>query len=1211
MTASGLKSTEGKGAFGLPIPPLRPSALSELLAPLLSMLLLAFGPPGFANQMESGASADADSVRADSSVVSVDGSDRVDAPVDVAVSGAEADPVRAAGIFEWRAGWISGERVVHPDSVRYQLPRGWIDPRTFTLERRGVSLQRGVDFLLDPRRGTLRMLRFEEGDTVSFRYRAFPASPRDEFRLHVPYRAEDSSAVSPERPPLRVEETPFGRLQIAGSKTFAVEVGSQQDLALKQSLDLTVRGMIGRNVSVNAILTDRDTPLQPEGTSAQLDELDRVLVEVEGPRARMTLGDYQLLLPPSEFARFQRQLKGVQGEVRPEAMRLFAAGASSPGEFRSVEILGEEGKQGPYELGPNNTALPVPVVAGSETVWLDARKLTRGEDADYVIDYAEGTLTLTSRRPITAYSRIAVDYQLAIENYARTVYSASVSSGRSPDPEALGRAPGTSLAGDAEPERSRTGVRATWIVERDDRHDPLGLPLSRAQIDALKRAGDQTSDSLRSGVNFVGPGRGSYDRVFVDTLATSFFVYTGPDSGAYEVRFEPVEAGKGEYADTVDNAGNRYFVFVGEDRGDFVPGREIVRPQSSGVLSVAGIHRWGAHLGVRGEVALSDHDANTFSSLDDGDNQGVALSTEVAADQLRVAGGRLRLGARFRQVEERFHSLDRLDPSYYAIDWNVDPERLERGDRRFGVDAAFEGAASRAGLSLESLDNRRDFDARRGTLDMRVRRGRLDLYGRVLRAWSDDRGEETPGRGLRARDQGRLTWSGHWIHAEGTYGHEDNRRGDGAARSGAFYHEGAFRLGTGDRFEAVRVSAEVSRRDTYARQGGRELLRDVGRSATASAEWRRAGGSYLAGSFTRRELEPKDDRAAVTSDLGQIRWLERAGDGLFQQETRWELSTAVERRRIERIEFVGEGLGHYDSLGVYQGIGDYEVFIRENPDPTRVQRIDASFRTEFDLTRLEQAGGSWLRRALQTTRLVHSWTARVETERESGYLWGRMVPVLLGRRDLSLVDVRMRADLSLLPSARWASPRLRGEERRFVQGSPGSLREESLFRLLGLGLRSRPTERWSADLDLEWDRDQRTVRGSGVGGRTGWTSTRVSTEHEVGLWKRLSGLGRASRRERDRIGSAESAVVYELSPAVVFTPPSRGRVELRTTRTWVDRSGGQGRASRDLEVPGWVSRAVATIQLRDALDLSFSFRESRPERGKTIRDARTELRATF
>lgn len=1144
----------------------------------------------------------------------------------------DSDSTRAPSVLHWQAGWVSGFRVAHADSVRYQLPRGWIDPITFSLERAGSTLTRGVDFLLDPRRGTLRLLRFEVGDTVAFRYRAFPLSPRDQFRLHLPYHAEDSTIVSVEAPTARVEETPFGRLQIAGSKTFAVEAGSKQDLALKQSLDLSVRGMIGRNVTVNAVLTDRDTPLQPEGTSAQLDELDRVLVEVEGPRARMTLGDYQLQLPPSEFARFQRQLKGVQGEVRPERVRLFAAGASSPGDFRSVEFLGEEGKQGPYELGPNNTAVPVPVVAGSESVWLEARKLTRGEDADYVIDYAEGTLTFTSRQAITVYSRIAVDYQLAIENYARTVYSAAVASGRAPDPDALGRtapivpggstlvvpgasptAPFADLEESTEESlKSRSGVRATWIVERDDRHDPLGLPLSPSQIEELKRAGDQSSDSLRSGIVFVGPGRGTYDQVFVDTLATSFFVYTGPDSGSYDVRFEQVDQGEGEYADTVDTSGNPYFRFVGEDNGDFVPGREIARPQSSGVLSVAGVTRFGSHLGLRSEVALSDHDANTFSARDDGDNQGIAISTELAADQLQVAGGRLRLGARWRNVDERFHSLDRLDPSYYSIDWNVDPVRLERGDRRLGFDAALEGTAARMGLSLESLDNRRDFDARRGTLDLRARRGSLDLFGRVLRAWSDDASEETPGHGLRARDQGRIAWLGYWISAEANYAHEDNRRGDGVARTGAFYHEGAFRLGSGRRFESILLSAELSRRNTHDREGGRERLRDIGSSASASAEWRRAGGSYLAGAFTRRELEPKDDRAAVTSDLGQVRWLERAGDGLFQQESRWELSTAVERRRIERIEFVGQGLGHYDSLGVYQGIGDYEVFIRENSDPTRVQRIDASFRTELDLSRRENVEeGSWFRRAIHSARLVHSWTARVETERESGYLWARMLPILLGRRDLSLVDVRMRADLSMLPSARWASPRLRGEERRFSQGSSGTLREESLFRLLGAGLRSRPTDQWSADLDLEWDREQRTVREVGSGGRTGWTSTRLSTEHEVGIWGRFSGLTRASRRQRDRIGTAESAVVFELSPAVVFNPPSRGRVELRTTRTWLERSGGSGRASRDLEVAGWVSRAVATIQLRDALDLSFSFRESRPDGGETIRDARTELRATF
>ncbi|MCA9727774.1 MAG: hypothetical protein KC729_08835 [Candidatus Eisenbacteria bacterium] len=1133
---------------------------------------------------------------------------------------------------------MSGHRVVDADSLRYQLPRGWIDPSTFVLRRGETTLSRGIDFLLDPRRGTLRLLRgFETGDTVSFRYRAFPLAVLDEYRLHRPYHGADSTQFVVETPLQETDDASFGRLQIAGSKTFSVEVGSQQDLALKQSLDLNVRGMIGKNVRVNAVLTDRDTPLQPEGTSTQLDELDRVLVEVEGPRARMTLGDYLLQLPPSDFARFQRQLKGVQGEVRPESVRLFAAGASSPGEFRSVEFLGVEGKQGPYDLGENNATVTVPVVAGSETVWLEGRRLTRGEDADYIIDYAEGTLTFTGRDPITAYSRIAVDYQLAVDSYARTVYSASIGAGASPDPDALAGAgdDGFGGPGSSEPTapsrfgeggpglsvdpratgngqvRSGSGVRATWIVERDDRHDPLGLPFSEEQLAALREAGDRPSDALRSGIVFVGPGLGSYDQVFVDTLATAFFVYTGPDSGSYEVRFEPVGENEGTYSDTTDVDGTPYYVFVGEKNGDFVPGREIARPQSTAILAVAGITELGAHLGLRSEVAVSDHDANTFSSRDDGDNQGVAASAELVSRGLSLGGSRLRLAGRWRQVDARFRSLDRLNPSYYALDWNVDPARLEMGDRRFGFDTTWEAARTRLVLSLESLENRKDFDARRATLDAGAQRGHLDLAARVLRAFSHDTSPESAGRGLRARDQVRVTWLGPWVSTEGRYRHEETRQGTGDERRGSFYHESAFRLGSGRRWEALRLSMELTRRDTYSRSGARSQLQDIGRTGSASAEWRRPGGSYLAGSFTRRELEPKDERPRVTSDLGQVRWLERAGDGLFQQETRLELSTAVERRRIERIEFVGESAGHYDSLGVYQGIGDYEVFLREESDPSRVQRIDASFRTEADLSRRGDAEGPWLRRALSTARLVHSWTARIETERPTSYLWPRVLPVLLGRRALSLVDVRMRADLSLLPAARWASPRLTGEERRFSRAPTSGLREESLYRLFGLRLRSRPAQRWSADLEIERDRDQRTVTAATGGGRTGWTSTRVASEHEVGLWRRLSGLLRGSGRWRDRIGGEESAVVSELSPALVFSPQSRGRIELRTTRTWVERRAGSGRASRDLEVPGWVSRAVATVQLRDALDLSFSFRETRPDDGRTIRDARTELRATF
>src|SRR5204863_481541 len=78
------------------------------------------------------------------------------------------------------------------------------------------------------------------------------------------------------------------------------------------------------------------------------------------------------------------------------------------------------GKQGPYLLPDEGGATGRPVVPGSERVWLDGERLSRGEAADYSMDDDRGRLTFTSRRPITSASRIAVDYEVANTAYRRS-----------------------------------------------------------------------------------------------------------------------------------------------------------------------------------------------------------------------------------------------------------------------------------------------------------------------------------------------------------------------------------------------------------------------------------------------------------------------------------------------------------------------------------------------------------------------------------------------------------------------------------------------------------------------------------------------------------------------------------------------------------------------------------------------------------------------
>src|SRR5206468_11376795 len=98
----------------------------------------------------------------------------------------------------------------------------------------------------------------------------------------------------------------IGKFSITGSKTLAFEVGSNRDLAVRQSLDLSLGGEVAKDLSVVAILSDRNLPLTPEGRTQDLGNLDKVLVDVKSPTFGASLGDYDLHMEGGEYAAFSR-----------------------------------------------------------------------------------------------------------------------------------------------------------------------------------------------------------------------------------------------------------------------------------------------------------------------------------------------------------------------------------------------------------------------------------------------------------------------------------------------------------------------------------------------------------------------------------------------------------------------------------------------------------------------------------------------------------------------------------------------------------------------------------------------------------------------------------------------------------------------------------------------------------------------------------------
>jgi hypothetical protein len=403
-------------------------------------------------------------------------------------SGAEAPG--GAGETSARAGGAGGHELTLTlvDGQRVlSLGERFIFEGSLSIAVDGVDLSVGDDYIVDHTTGTVLLRRaFPEGATVRARFDSLPFDLRESYASPVSVGRGDASAPKPlgarsasagEDPAKtstasaeRRERSAYPALTVGGSKRLAFEFGSGRDLTISQSLDLDITGRVGKDVEVRAVLSDRNLPVLPEGNTQSLEELDEVYVKVSSPSLRATFGDYTLTGPRSEFAGYSRTVEGVQASASRGDEEISVATAAPRGRFESVEFMGEEGKQGAYRVtGASGGATIVP---GSEKVWLDGELLRRGSAADYTIDYASGTITFTSARPVTKDSRITVDYEYSYEDYKRSLYSI------------VGKASRGSLK-----------LTASYASESDDPNSALGGEMTDEQRSRFEGGGDSFADA--------------------------------------------------------------------------------------------------------------------------------------------------------------------------------------------------------------------------------------------------------------------------------------------------------------------------------------------------------------------------------------------------------------------------------------------------------------------------------------------------------------------------------------------------------------------------------------------------------------------------------------------------------------------------------------------------------------------------------------------
>ncbi len=485
------------------------------------------------------------------------------------------------------------------EDIPGRLPIGshFIFNQSDTLRLNGRLLQRGIDYRFDTQIGAfdLSSLAHGVGDTLSVVYRELPAWVQRSYGRELPEiqsgAKPGTTAVPPPHVPKRL---PTGSsVSLTGAKSFRFSTRSTGSSDFSQSLDLAISGHVSPGLEISGAISDRGHDPSYGTANSRLNELDKINLRLTSTKLRAQIGDIDVDDRFADYPSRGKQVSGASFDFRSRNWSVSGLAARPKGRYAVSRFYGEDARQGPYQIGEGSAA--VSVVPGSEVVWLDGRKLERGANKDYTVDYPTGQVTFSVDHPIDSRSRIEVDYEPQSTDYKG---------------ELLGGAAGSST------DDSTLTIEMQWLREGDDRGQPLVGELSESDRKLLAGAGDDISLAVRSGVT---PDSSGVYVLVTDSLPDSVFVYNGDGGGErFSVTFSYMGERNGDYL----FLGSGHYVYVSHGGGDYLPLVRVPAPVRTDYYRTRVVARTALLGETVAEFRQSRFDRNLYSNLDDDDNTG-------------------------------------------------------------------------------------------------------------------------------------------------------------------------------------------------------------------------------------------------------------------------------------------------------------------------------------------------------------------------------------------------------------------------------------------------------------------------------------------------------------------------------------------------------------------------------------------------------------
>lgn len=458
-------------------------------------------------------------------------------------------------------------------------------------------------------------------------------------------------------------------LKKAGSITRGISIGNKQDVVVNSDLNLQLDGVIFDDFMIKAVISDKNIPIQPEGNTQQLQEFDKVFIQLYNKSTKIIAGDFDIVAPASNFLKANKKVLGAMVDYSHQfADSSFILTSSSfavtKGKFARINLAVIDGNQGPYKLSPLSGDANIVVLGGSERVFLNGVLLKRGTENDYSVDYNLGEIVFSPNIIVAQESKIVVEFEYSDRHYSRSLFTNF-----------------------NQWSNKKFEVALNIYSEQDMKNQSIQPELSTEQKNILRNAGNNQSLMITPAFDSVAYNPNQIRYKLLDSLVNgirydSVFVYSSAaDSAYYALSFTNVGANNGDYVILNNTINGRVFVWVapqnGLHQGMYNPIYILIPPQKKQMITSKIKYKLSQNSEFNVEFALSNYDKNSFSSIEKQNDIGAAITSSYQHKILLFP----------RKLKSDPFIFAKISHQYIGASFSeIEPSRNSEFFRQFNVD---------------------------------------------------------------------------------------------------------------------------------------------------------------------------------------------------------------------------------------------------------------------------------------------------------------------------------------------------------------------------------------------------------------------------------------------------------------------------------------------------------------------------------------------